>query len=327
MDDDKLRRVARQCGVPTAIVEKDYVLSVVLHEMTNSALIHKLTFKGGTALKKVYFKEARFSEDLDFSCMNLEKSDIVNVLKAILENKKIANVRFGILETERTPAGLRLALKYTSFLSHSQRIRFDFNFRENLVLPTEKKKLIDDYLLGEASVKVLSLPEVFAEKIHAVMSRTAARDLYDIWFLLSKDVSTDSKIVSKKFAYYNENLAFISEGQSYWGAPFTHLLIDPNALDKREWDYRVEATTDRFIAIARRKTGRYQDREIRLDNKGALSGNYLFWLSKIPSRGGKGVMKIYYENGALHREVFWENGEPVGWKEYDPSGKLISEKP
>ena len=147
------------------------------------------------------------------------------------------------------------------------------------------------------------------------------------WWTTVQALENLGRVRLYEYAYYNENLAFISEGQSYWGAPFTHLLIDPNALDKREWDYRVEATTDRFIAIARRKTGRYQDREIRLDNKGALSGNYLFWLSKIPSRGGKGVMKIYYENGALHREVFWENGEPVRWKEYGPSGSLISEKP
>ena len=230
MDNDDLRKMARQYGVPQAIVEKDYVLSIVLQELSKSYLKDKVIFKGGTALKKIYFGEARFSEDLDFSCVNLEKADIIDALKPLLENKEIANVRFDSLETQRTPAGLRLSLKFTSFLSQPQRIRFDFSFRENLVLPAEERILFDDYSLDQASIKVLTLPELFAEKIHAVLSRVAARDLYDIWFLLGKNVNTDSTIVRKKFAYYKEKFDFeklenkINSYEKYWNQDLRQLL-------------------------------------------------------------------------------------------------------
>jgi len=230
MDNEDLRKMARRYEVPQAMVEKDYVLSVVLQELSKSFIRDKVVFKGGTALKKVYFREARFSEDLDFSCMNIEKADIVGALKPLLENKEIANVRFDSLETQKSPAGLRLSLKFISFLSYPQRIRFDFSFRENLVLPAEERILFDDYSLGQASIKVLTLSEVFAEKIHAVLSRVAARDLYDIWFLLARNVNTDSAIVRKKFAYYGEKFDFeklenkINSYEKYWHQDLRQLL-------------------------------------------------------------------------------------------------------
>ncbi len=50
------------------IVEQDYVLSWVLWGISQvSKSKSHLLFKGGTALKKCYFGDYRFSRDLDFS--------------------------------------------------------------------------------------------------------------------------------------------------------------------------------------------------------------------------------------------------------------------
>ncbi len=49
-------------------MEQDYVLSWVLAGISKvEVLSETLVFKGGTALKKCYFDDYRFSEDLDFS--------------------------------------------------------------------------------------------------------------------------------------------------------------------------------------------------------------------------------------------------------------------
>jgi uncharacterized protein len=49
-------------------IEKDYVLSWILQGIAeNESLAKALVFKGGTVLKKAYFKDYRFSEDLDFT--------------------------------------------------------------------------------------------------------------------------------------------------------------------------------------------------------------------------------------------------------------------
>jgi len=49
------------------VLERDYCLAWFLNAMAESDLRPVLAFKGGTALKRCYFAEYRFSEDLDFT--------------------------------------------------------------------------------------------------------------------------------------------------------------------------------------------------------------------------------------------------------------------
>ncbi|GAI08967.1 unnamed protein product [marine sediment metagenome] len=53
--------------IPIKTLEKDYVLSWILIGIAKSKICDMLSFKGGTALKKFYFPDYRFSEDLDFT--------------------------------------------------------------------------------------------------------------------------------------------------------------------------------------------------------------------------------------------------------------------
>ncbi|HLB42237.1 MAG: hypothetical protein A3F13_00880 [Gammaproteobacteria bacterium RIFCSPHIGHO2_12_FULL_40_19] len=56
------------------LVEKDYALSYILAGIAKQQqLSHSLVFKGGTALKKIFFGDYRFSVDLDFSTLNAPK--------------------------------------------------------------------------------------------------------------------------------------------------------------------------------------------------------------------------------------------------------------
>ena len=64
----KIQDEANLKKVPLHVIEKDYALSYVLAGMAKqSELSHSLIFKGGTALKKIFFGDYRFSEDLDFT--------------------------------------------------------------------------------------------------------------------------------------------------------------------------------------------------------------------------------------------------------------------
>lgn len=49
------------------VLERDYCLAWFLWGLAESALKPILAFKGGTALKRCYFGDYRFSEDLDFT--------------------------------------------------------------------------------------------------------------------------------------------------------------------------------------------------------------------------------------------------------------------
>ena len=60
-------RLAREGGrrVPEAVLERDYCLSWFLVGLSKTSLTDILAFKGGTAIKKCYVPDYRFSEDLD----------------------------------------------------------------------------------------------------------------------------------------------------------------------------------------------------------------------------------------------------------------------
>ncbi len=204
IDKKSLKRISAITGVPQATIEKDLALSVALARLSESGLSDDLVFKGGTAIRKIYFEKARFSEDLDFNVKKgIGKEKIVSVLKTIFLGT-ISGINFSSMDEEKTSTGLKANLKFTGPLEYPQRIRLDFNFRENTLKNPEKRKLIDSYGIGDWQVNVMSLDEIFAEKIHALSSRAAPRDLYDVWFLMENNVRLDKDLVEGKLSYYNE---------------------------------------------------------------------------------------------------------------------------
>ena len=65
-----LQQRARKLGLPLDTVAKDYVIGHLLAAISaQPELGSALVFKGGTALKKLYFGDYRFSEDLDYTAV------------------------------------------------------------------------------------------------------------------------------------------------------------------------------------------------------------------------------------------------------------------
>ena len=240
----ELKKIAAKEGVPQAVVEKDFALSVALKAIAESELATHVVFKGGTALRKVYFKEARFSEDLDFDVLDVDKSECVKSLKEALEGKSVEGVAFEKVEEEKTAAGLKASVKYVGPLAFAQRMKFDFNFRENLVEKPVRRLLIDSYALGTAEILALSVEEIFAEKLHALGSRSAPRDSYDVWFLFGKGVNIGRQVLDRKFAYYGEKfdadkaIENARKSKDNWERDLRHLL--PKLPDYEKLEKEVE---------------------------------------------------------------------------------------
>ena len=72
----EIQQKARAVGVRDQQIEKDYILSWILKGIAQHEQLSKvIAFKGGTVLKKIYFEDYRFSEDLDFTLSNDEISN------------------------------------------------------------------------------------------------------------------------------------------------------------------------------------------------------------------------------------------------------------
>lgn len=63
----EVQRMAYECQVPEQMIERDYVLTRLLGVLASPRQTPRLVAKGGTALKKLYFADWRYSEDLDFT--------------------------------------------------------------------------------------------------------------------------------------------------------------------------------------------------------------------------------------------------------------------
>jgi hypothetical protein len=100
--------------IPEAVIERDYVLAWFLTGLAGHPLREVLAFKGGTALRRCWFEDYRFSEDLDFTLtrpITLEK--ILAGLNEIFATVEADSGPCGSLSTAKTATVTRTATPST----------------------------------------------------------------------------------------------------------------------------------------------------------------------------------------------------------------------
>lgn len=190
-------KIARKHRVGPIEIEKDYTISWILYGISkNEWLKSILAFKGGTALKKVYFEDYRFSEDLDFTLLKEEFSDeeIRNLFQESLEIAEgESGIRFEIdpdkgIESHASDS-FRFYINYVAPLQGamgSRYVKVDITRGEILEYELEERTVYAEYPDFEEEFKIISysLSEIVIEKLTALMGRTIPRDIYDLWYLL-----------------------------------------------------------------------------------------------------------------------------------------------
>jgi predicted nucleotidyltransferase component of viral defense system len=223
----EIQQKAREVGVRDQQIEKDYILSWILkgiarHEQLSKAIV----FKGGTVLKKIYFEDYRYSEDLDFTLLNIEITgeQIFEWFNEVFEYvKEEANIPLAIIDPDshrdrpehddaRLLDGINFYISYTGPLGgmgSNKKVKVDISRSEQL----EYSPVIKDAIVGYSDIEehqllCYPLEEVLVEKMRTVMQRMQARDFYDIWFLLEQhgmDAAFHMNEFEKKCASKNLN--------------------------------------------------------------------------------------------------------------------------
>jgi predicted nucleotidyltransferase component of viral defense system len=182
IDDVSLRRIAAEERVPLGTVEKDFAISCALLTMSRSRLKNHLVFKGGTAIRKIYYPEARFSEDMDFTVRSLGEEQMVDSLRELFREQAVDSISFqGAYKERFSQSGRSLRLPFTGPLRYRNSIRVDLSFRDDLILDVKARPTLSRY--GESltcNVYVVDFAEIMAEKLRALMERGYPRDYYDI---------------------------------------------------------------------------------------------------------------------------------------------------
>lgn len=222
---EEIKQVAGRLGVNPSIVEKDYVISLVLRALWSSGAWRVLVFKGGTALRKVYFPDYRFSEDLDFNLIGGSVADVMRALDILermggeIEFESIEfRERYGRRYHAGKKVGYEIRIPYRLLRRHgdASKIRMDITAGEyeRMVLDPVIRGINHVYSDAPAfsmvRVMVYPMEEIMAEKIRTIYQRSGrARDIYDIWYL-SKHVDMDTVLSIIKPKFEVKNLQFES---------------------------------------------------------------------------------------------------------------------
>jgi predicted nucleotidyltransferase component of viral defense system len=196
--------------VSDAQIEQDLALSRALVAIfADDTLAAKLAFRGGTALHKLYFKQARrYSEDIDF--VQIEAGPIGAVLDGL---QAVLNGFLGAPKRKQTEEGATLSYRIESEGPPvvPMRLKVEINTREHFSMKGFQKHpfAVDSrWFSGKADIVTFTLEELLATKMRALYQRRKGRDLFDLWLGLTEGGADAVQIVT----LFKQYMA--SEGQS-----------------------------------------------------------------------------------------------------------------
>ena len=221
----ELRRRAGEWSTDPMLVDLDYVLGCFLSQWYQDSYAARLRFKGGTCLRKCYFDDFRFSEDLDFTAeSHISPTELQSLVKHTVDavgdtfgiDLEIKPARFEIVDDEYGFESYQVRLYYRGPLSRGgdpRANRVDVSHGEYLGFPAVNREIIHPYgdrpLLAGILAPCYDLREMMAEKIRALSGQrryAIARDLYDLHQLLNREQLTlmaVQPLLLRKFAAKN----------------------------------------------------------------------------------------------------------------------------
>lgn len=203
LDQENAHVLASQLHIDVFTVYREYLQLIFLKYFYKEKFTEKVYFKGGTSLHFL-FGSFRFSEDLDFTSLISKKELqklVTNTMRAI--GQEVEGVEFKESESIRDSFTGRIFQKISEF-NFPLTIRLDFSLRESpFFIDTSFIETI--FPIGPyPNIAHLQAKEIMAEKIRALIIRCKGRDLFDLWFMLSKNISIDWEMVNKKMELYHK---------------------------------------------------------------------------------------------------------------------------
>ena len=207
---EEFRVQAEHFGLNEADIQRDYVFGWLLAGIFAGPLGGQLVLKGGNALRKGYFEDARFSDDLDLSTPTaLDGAAVLDELNAAcasasdksgipfdLSRNRVA--REHQIDEHRTVHKYRLY--FTNLMGQSDHItlsvRLDITDFDRLYLPVQEMPLIHPYSDADqcsATLRCVKLEEALADKMKCLLQRRYCNDLFDLVYgaFVSRSVPVD----------------------------------------------------------------------------------------------------------------------------------------
>lgn len=202
--------IAKEQGFIRDNLEKVMRLVEILHYFHHSPLLAKsLVLKGGTAINLSVFQLPRLSVDIDLDfTVDCDRESMLSIRKEV--NGEI--LRYMESEGYRLAPGSKnphtldsWVFHYTNAAGNNDGIKIEINYSDRChILP-----VIDAYVsipfLNDVIVRSLSPIELFATKINALIGRSAARDVYDVYNMVENQLfasEVEQTLLRKATVFY-----------------------------------------------------------------------------------------------------------------------------
>lgn len=206
----ELSEIANKQNFIRDTLEKVVRLSEVLDYINSNPIMKGcLALKGGTAINLTVFHLPRLSVDIDLDyCSEGNRDEMLEQRQKISEDLK------KFMQTQGYSLNLRSRSRHSldSFvftyinlggMKDNIKVEINYSLRSHL-FELEDKPVLSDVIHMEHLITVLSPVELFAAKINALLSRAAARDLYDTYNMIELDLFSkdEYEMLRKSVVFY-----------------------------------------------------------------------------------------------------------------------------
>lgn len=186
-----IQEVSDRTGFITSTLEKVERLINILDWINHHETLSKmLVLKGGTAINTAIFNFPRLSVDIDLDlAYNFKKVEMPEIRQYITENLykylKANGYKIDDRKSKNVYALNSIVAEYTDIKGNSDNIKIEINYMNRVhILETRQLEVSTDVFKDKhLKIHCVNPIEIYAAKFCALLSRTTARDLFDVYTL------------------------------------------------------------------------------------------------------------------------------------------------
>jgi predicted nucleotidyltransferase component of viral defense system len=198
-DFNYLEKKSKELGFIRDTLEKVLRLTDILEYFNiNPMLKENLALKGGTAINLTLFNLPRLSVDIDLDYLGNDSRESMLETRKVIEDiihRYLTSESYTLSPKTKQPHSLTsFVYYYVGASGNRDNIKIEINYSlRSHVFETEEKIIVSKLVPDALSVRTLSKVEIFGSKINALLTRAAARDLYDVFNMIQYRLFSESE--------------------------------------------------------------------------------------------------------------------------------------
>lgn len=179
---ENLEEFTKQYQTDRTNVVREYCQHLFLSYLYQQSGAERLLFKGGTALRMI-FRSPRYSEDLDFTGINITQREVEGIFTNTLANLEKTGIGVELEEGKPTTGGYLGIVIFRAY-GRNTKIQIEVSLRRGKKM-AGGRFLVDNEYIPTYTLVHLAKDEIIKGKMQALVARHKPRDFYDYFFLLS----------------------------------------------------------------------------------------------------------------------------------------------